>query len=36
MLEVVSCIGGALILFVALTLWANNGRAKSDHETEIV
>ncbi len=31
MLEVVSCIGGALILFVALTLWANSRGAKSEH-----
>ncbi len=36
MLEVCSVIGGAVIFFIALTLWANNGRFKSDHETDIV
>ena len=35
MLEVVCVIGGALIVFVALTLWASGGQFKSEHETEI-
>jgi hypothetical protein len=34
MLEVCSAIGGALILFVALMLWANGGRFKSENDTE--
>lgn len=29
MLEVVVCIGGALIAFVCMLLWANNGNIKS-------
>jgi hypothetical protein len=33
MLEVISCIGGALILFVALVLWANSGRFKSENDS---
>jgi hypothetical protein len=32
MLQVCSCIGGGLILFVALILWANNGRLKSEND----
>jgi len=34
MLEVCSVIGGALILFAALVLWANNARFKSENDTE--
>jgi hypothetical protein len=36
MLQVCSCIGGALILFVALMLWTNGGRTKSENDTDIV
>jgi hypothetical protein len=32
MLEVVSVISGALIVFVALVLWANGGRLKSEND----
>ena len=35
MLQVCSCIGGALILFAALMLWTNSGRVKSENETEL-
>jgi hypothetical protein len=35
MLEVFSVIGGALIVFVALTLWANNGHFKSENASEL-
>ena len=35
MLEVCSVIGGALILFVALVLWANSGRFKSENASEL-
>jgi|HubBroStandDraft_1064217.scaffolds.fasta_scaffold703320_2 hypothetical protein len=35
MLEVCSVIGGALILFAALTLWASGGQFKSEHDTDI-
>jgi threonine/homoserine/homoserine lactone efflux protein len=34
MLEVVVIIGGAVIAFIALQLWANSGRLKSENETE--
>lgn len=34
MLEVCTVIGGALIAFVALVLWANGGRLKSENDTE--
>ena len=36
MLEVTVVIGGALVAFIAMVLWANSGRLKSDHETDIV
>jgi hypothetical protein len=36
MLEVVSVITGALIVFVSLVLWANSGRFKSENDTDIV
>ena len=32
MLEVFSVISGALIVFVALVLWANSGRFKSEND----
>jgi hypothetical protein len=32
MLEVFSVIGGALIVFVALTLWASGGQFKSQND----
>jgi|HubBroStandDraft_5_1064220.scaffolds.fasta_scaffold1967706_2 hypothetical protein len=35
MLEVVVIIGGAVIAFLAMVLWANNAHLKSEHETEI-
>ena len=34
MLEVCSVIGGALIFFAALMLWANGGRFKSENDHE--
>ena len=34
MLEVTVVIGGALIAFIALQLWASSDRLKSDNETE--
>jgi hypothetical protein len=34
MLEVTIVIGGALIAFIALQLWASNGRIKSENETK--
>ena len=30
MLQVTLCIGGALIAFLSMVLWANSGRFKSD------
>jgi hypothetical protein len=33
MLQVCVVISGALVLFVALTLWASSDRFKSDNET---
>jgi hypothetical protein len=36
MLEVCSVIGGALILFAALTWWASGGQFKSENDTDIV
>jgi hypothetical protein len=36
MLEVCSVIGGAVICFIALVLWANSGRFKSEQDTDIV
>jgi hypothetical protein len=36
MLEVCSVIGGAVIGFIALVLWANSGRFKSEQDTDIV
>jgi hypothetical protein len=33
MLEVCSVIGGALILFAALLLWASSGRFKSENDS---
>jgi hypothetical protein len=32
MLEICAVISGALIAFVAMTLWANSGRLKGDTE----
>jgi hypothetical protein len=32
MLEVVCVIGGALIVFVSLTLWASGGQFKSEND----
>jgi hypothetical protein len=32
MLEVCSVISGAVIVFVALVLWANGGRLKSEND----
>jgi hypothetical protein len=32
MLEVCSVIGGALIVFVSLTLWASGGQFKSEND----
>ena len=32
MLQVCSCIGAGVILFLALILWANSGRFKSDND----
>jgi hypothetical protein len=34
MLEVVTVISGALIVFLLLVLWANDGRLKSDNAHE--
>ncbi len=36
MLEVVSIITGALIVFISLVGWANSGRFKSENDTDIV
>jgi hypothetical protein len=36
MLEVTVVIGGALVAFLAMVLWANSGRFKSDNDTDIV
>jgi hypothetical protein len=36
MLEVTVVISGALIAFLAMVLWANSGRFKSDNDTDIV
>jgi hypothetical protein len=33
MLEVTVVIGGALVAFFAMVLWANSGRFKSDNDT---
>jgi hypothetical protein len=35
MLEVTVIIGGALIAFIAMQLWASSGRLKSDNEKDI-
>ncbi len=32
MLEVTVVIGGALVAFLAMVLWANSGRFKSDND----
>jgi hypothetical protein len=32
MLQVVFCLGGAFVVFLAMVLWANNGRFKSHNE----
>jgi hypothetical protein len=34
MLEVCSVISGALIVFIALMLWTNSGRLKSENDHE--
>ena len=36
MLEVTVVIGGALVAFIAMVLWANSGRLKSENDTDIV
>ena len=36
MLEVCVVIGGALIAFVSMVLFANSGRFKSDNDADIV
>jgi hypothetical protein len=36
MLQVVVCIGGAVIAFLSMVLWANSGRFKSENDTDIV
>ena len=36
MLEVTVVIGGALIAFIAMVLWANSGRLKSGNDTDTV
>jgi len=36
MLEVTVVIGGAVIAFLAMVLWANSGRFKSDNDTDVV
>jgi len=36
MLEVTVIIGGALVAFIAMVLWANGGRLKSENDTDIV
>jgi hypothetical protein len=35
MVQVCSCIGGALVLFAAMMFWATNGRLKSENNTDI-
>jgi hypothetical protein len=35
MLEVTVIIGGALVAFIAMQLWAASGRFKSDDETDV-
>jgi hypothetical protein len=34
MLQVVLCIGGGVAAFIAMMVWANNGRLRSENETE--
>lgn len=36
MLEVSVIIAGALVAFLAMVLWANSGRFKSENDTDIV
>jgi low affinity Fe/Cu permease len=36
MLEVVVIISGSVIAFIAMVLWANSGRFKSDNDTDVV
>ena len=36
MLEVIVIIGGALVAFIAMVLWANSGPLKSENDTDIV
>jgi low affinity Fe/Cu permease len=36
MLEVTVVISGAVIAFIAMVLWANSGRFKSDNDTDVV
>jgi hypothetical protein len=36
MLEVTVVISGAVIAFIAMVLWANSGRFKSENDTDIV
>jgi len=34
MLEVTVIIGGVLVAFIAMLLWANSGRLKSENDTD--
>jgi low affinity Fe/Cu permease len=36
MLEVTVIIGGAVVAFIAMVLWANSGRFKSENDTDLV
>ena len=36
MLQVVVCLGGAAVAFIAMVLWANSARFKSENDTDIV
>jgi hypothetical protein len=36
MLEVTVIIGGAVVAFIAMVLWANSGRFKSENDTDVI
>lgn len=36
MLQIVACLGGGVVAFLAMVLWANDGRIKSANDTDIV
>jgi hypothetical protein len=36
MLQVVVCIGGAVVAFLSMVLWANSGRFKSENDSDVV